>query len=184
MMTIFEVLFPNRKAAPRQEEPAMYLRRVGNGAFVRYELKSTSTEKVEWVSLQTDEAGNPLVVREPQETTREFSRKGYFSAAGKVYWNLNQLCRNHKGDWAEDIYGRKVLCTKEKYPCFDSYDYLNETRYFRWYFIREGNAVCQVFAADDRDIIYVTEDLQNVEGWAWERMKATGFCQPPKDSAQ
>ena len=180
MMTIFEILFPNRKAAPRQEEPAMYLRRVGNGAFVRYELKSTSTEKVEWVSPETDETGAPVKTRQPEEHTRKYGKHTGFSLAGKYYRNLNHFLRTQAGEWGEDAYGRTVFCTKERYPCFDSFDALYEDRYFRWYFIREGNSLSQLFVADDRNTIYVTEDLGNIERWAWERMKATGFCQPPK----
>ena len=134
----------------------MYLRRAGNGAFVSYELKGTSTEKVEWVSVETDGDGKPVTVREPNERTGEYSRKGMFCVAGKTYRNLKGFLRKQDGEWAEDIYGRKVLCTKEKYPCFDSYDYQNETRYFRWYFIREGDSISQVFVSDDRDKIYVT----------------------------
>jgi len=156
-----------------------YLRSAGNGAAVQYELKSHATIAVEWVSEETDGNGKSVVVRVPQETTREYSKVQQFTMAGKTYQNLRSFLRYQGSEWAEDIYGRKVLCTKEKYPCFDSYDRMYENRYFRWYFIREGDSVSQLFVADDRDKIYVTEDLRNVEPWAWGRMKATGFCQPP-----
>lgn len=160
----------------------MYLRSVGSGAWVHFELKSYGTVAVEWVSKETGKDGNPLTVRVPREHTCEYSRKWPFTAAGKTYRNLKHFLRNQSGEWGEDCYGRTVLCTKEKYPCFDSADYLYEHRYFRWYFIQNGNSLCQVFASDDRDKIYVTEDVGSIEPWAWSRMKATGFCQPPKNA--
>lgn len=158
----------------------MYLRYAGNGEKVHYELKSHSTYAVEWVSMETDESGNPVTVRVPQESIREYSRRLPFTVAGKTYQNLRCFLRKQEGEWGEDVYGRKVLCTREKYPCFDSSDYLYEDRYFRWYFIREGNSVSQLFVSDDRDKIYVTEDVRNMEPWAWGRMEETGFCQSPK----
>lgn len=162
----------------------MFLRHVGEGKFVHYELNSNSTEKVEWVSLETDKDGKPVAVREPVEVTTEYSRKSSFSVAGKTYPNFNSFLKKQEGEWGEDLYGRKVLCTKELFPCFDSFDYLHEHRYYRWYFIREGNSLSQVFVADERDKVYVTEDVQNVECWAWDRMKATGFCQMPKSGGK
>lgn len=164
-----------------EQRSDMYLRYIGNGAKFHYELGSYSTEKVEWVSLETGEDGKPVAVREPCESTHEYCKKHKFSMAGKTYQDVNHFLRSQDGEWGEDVYGRPVLCTKEKYPCFDSYDFLYENRYFRWFFIREGNSVSQLFFADDRDKIYVTEDIHNIEGWAWGRMKATGFCQPQKE---
>ncbi len=166
--------------APAAQKGTMYLRRVDNGRTARYELSSHSTEKVEWVSMEKDEMGRPLTVRKPLEVTTVHGKTQSFSVAGKRYPNFYTFLRHQDGEWGEDLYGRKVLCTKEKFPCFDSYDRIYETRYFRWYFIREGNSVSQVFATDERDMIYITEDVENVEGWAWMRMKSTGFCQPPK----
>lgn len=164
-----------------EERGDMYLRRIGNGERFHHELGCYSTDKVEWVSKETDENGKPVVVREPDEYTLEYSKKDRFSLAGKSYQDYNHFLKKLDGEWGEDVYDRKVLCTREMYPCFDSYDYLYENRYFRWFFIRKGNSISQLFAADDRDKIYVTEDIQNIEGWAWDRMKETGFCQPLLD---
>ena len=162
-----------------QPRNGMYLRYVDRGKLVRTELISYSTVKVEWVSQETDGDGKPAVVREPKEVARECSKYAAFSLAGKKYLNLEGFLRKQDGEWGEDIYGRQVLCTREKYPCFDSNDWLYENRYYRWYFIREGNTVSQLFTADDREKIYVTEDVRNVEEWSWSRMTATGFCQLP-----
>lgn len=171
----------DRKTDASPERKDMYLRRVGNGSSFRHELGSYSGEKVEWVSVETDETGKPVAVRQPEEHTREYSKFQKFTMAGKTYWNFSHFLKKSEEEWGKDAYGRTVFCTKERYPCFDSYDFLCETRYFRWYFIREGNSVSQLFAADDRGKIYVTEDLGNVESWAWDRMKATGFCQMPRE---
>ena len=179
-MGIADFLKPRRESAAAQKRRDMYLRRVGNGSGVSHELGFYSTEKVEWVSLETDSQGQPVTVREPDAQMVEYSKARKFSLGGKTYPNYRLFLKKLDGEWGEDIYGRKVLCTKEKYPCFDSYDYLHENRYFRWYFIRVGNSVSQLFVADDRSKMYVTEDVQNIECWAWGRMKATGFCQPPR----
>lgn len=178
---VFADLFHKFRREETQEQRSdMFLRRVGEGKFVHYELNGHSTEEVEWAGLETDKAGNPVAVREPVEITTEYSRKSPFSVAGKMYPNFNSFLKKQEGEWGEDLYGRKVLCTKERFPCFDSSDYLYENRYYRWYFIREGDSVSQVYVADDWDKVYVTEDVQNMESWAWDRMKATGFCQKPK----
>lgn len=180
-MGIFEFLKTQPGDVAVTERSVMYLRRVGSGDRFSHELGIYSTEKVEWVSRETDETGAPAEIRQPEEHTRTYSKWAAFSLAGKTYWNLKHFLRKQEGEWGEDAYGRTVFCTKERYPCFDSFDALYEDRYFRWYFIREGNSLSQLFVADDRNIIYVTEDLGNIQRWAWERMKATGFCQLPSE---
>ena len=159
----------------------MYLRHAGSGAKVAYELISFFTEKVEWVSMETDKNGNPVEVRVPHESTVEYSRNLPFTMAGKRYLDLNHFLKKMDGEWGEDVFGRKIFCVTELYPCFDSYDYLNEKRHHRWFFIREKNTISQLFMSDDRKKIYVTEDVQNVAPRVWKSMKEEGFCQPAKD---
>lgn len=103
------------------------------------------------------------------------------TVAGKTYPSFQSFLKEQEGDWGEDLYGRKVLCVKERFPCFDSYDFLYDDRCFRWYFIRKGNSISRVFSADGQNRIYVTEDVQDVDRRVWEKMIETGFCQPPKD---
>ena len=170
--------FFGRKNSP-QKRKDMYLRCVGSGKTVSTELHVYSTLKVEWASQETDTEGNPVVVREPKEVTRKYNSYTAFCLAGKWYSNLDHFLQKQEGEWGEDIYGRRVLCTKTKYPCFDSYDFMYERRYFRWYYIRKGNSVSLLYSADDRKYIYVTEDVQNIEEWSWMRMRDTGFCQMP-----
>ena len=178
-MGIFEFLKSQPGDVDVPEGTDLYLRRVGSGERFSHELGSYSTEKVEWVSRETDASGAPAEVRQPEEHTRTYSKWAAFSLAGKTYWNLKHFLKKQEGEWGEDAYGRTVFCTKERYPCFDNFDALYEDRYFRWYFIRRGNSLSQLFVADDRNTIYVTEDLGNIQRWAWDRMKATGFCQLP-----
>jgi len=182
-----ESMLPKEKLADearekRTEEPMdMVLRRVDRGATVHYELNNCFTEKVQWVSLETDQNGNPVKVRTPEEVTTIRSRKDRLTVAGKTYPSFQSFLKKQDGDWGEDLYGRKVFCVEELFPCFDSYDYLYENRYFRWYFIRKGNSLSRVFATDERDRVYVTEDVENVDSQAWEQMCRTGFCQSPKE---
>ena len=178
-MGFFDFLKPRAGETAVTEGTGLYLRRVGSGERFEHDLGIYSTEKVEWVSPETDETGAPVKTRQPEEHTRKYGKHTGFSLAGKYYRNLNHFLRTQAGEWGEDIYGRTVFCTKERYPCFDSFDALYEDRYFRWFFIRQGNSLSQLFVADDRNTVYVTEDLGNIQRWAWERMKATGFCQKP-----
>lgn len=163
------------------EEPMdMVLRRVERGKSIRYELNGSSTERIQWVSLETDQDGNPVKIRTPEEVTTICGRKDKLTVAGKTYPNFQSFLKEQEGDWGEDLYGRKVLCVKERFPCFDSYDLLYDHRCFRWYYIRKGNSLSRVFVTDERDKVFVTEDVQDVDSRAWEQMRQTGFCQGPK----
>lgn len=179
-MALFDFRKTDRLDKTAKTREDMYLRQMGKGTAVHYELKSCSTKLLEWVSTETDEQGDPLVVRVPMESTRECSRKLPFSMAGKKYSDLNSFLKKLDGAWGEDVYGRRVFCLKELYPCFDSYDYLYENRYYRWFLIREGNTISRLFLSDDRDKIYITDDVRNMESWVWTQMKESGFCQPPE----
>lgn len=145
----------------------MLLRRTGPGSGVQYGTSSYGTCVVEWY-LPADEGR----VRRPQETAAVYSVHGGFNAAGKHYTSLSQLCLGENRDTCRgrDIYGREVLCLKERFPCVDSYDLLYENRYFRWFFIRRGNSLTRVYYTDERDHIYVTEDVGNLENKCWEQM--------------
>ncbi len=48
-------------------------------------------------------------------------------------------------------------------------------------FFQEGNSLSRVFVTDERDKVFVTEDVENVDSRAWDLMCETGFCQPPKE---
>ncbi len=190
-MKIMKIFNLRKKTLPEDpvEEPAedtaeepmdMVLCRVDRGKTVCYDLNSCFTERVQWVSLETDQDGNPVKVRVPEEVTTVCDRKDRLTVAGKTYPSFRSFLKKQDGEWGEDLYGRKVLCIEERFPCFDSYDYLYENRYYRWYFIRRGNSLSRVFVTDEQDKVFVTEDVENVDSEAWEQMRQTGFCQPPK----
>ena len=102
-----------------------------------------------------------------------------FTAGGKHYQNLRQLCGktpNAEGLY-RDIYGRQILCVKERFPCFDSYDYLHENRYFRWFYLLEDGKLTVVYTADERDLVEVTEDVAWVRTEHWEAMCKVWNCE-------
>ena len=106
-----------------------------------------------------------------------------FIAAGKPYLAVSQLkakeegkldgvlYRGYKVPQYRDVYDRRVLYFRERFPCFDSYDYLYEHRYYRWYFLRDGDTLTQIYYADEGKSITVTEDVAKVRDWMWERMQ-------------
>ena len=66
---------------------------IGDGVSVNYEHGGYyDTKRVLWVSKDTDENGNPLFVRAPEEKTKAFPAMLPFQAAGKLYHGLSQFC--------------------------------------------------------------------------------------------
>ena len=127
---------------------------------------------VEWVSKQLDAEGKPVCVRKPEQEKSKFLVEQGFFAAGKAYRNIQQLTVQKVDDYlCKDTYGREVLCFRERFPCFDSYDYLYEDRYFRWFFIRERDSVTMVYTEDTRPEIQVTEDIRQIPRKWWETIQ-------------
>ena len=166
-MSILEKLFPQQPEAPRD----MVLRTTGSGDWVEYPNYSCGTDRMEWV-------GKDGSVRHPQPVTKKYSIIGGFHAAGKHYLILNQLMAqtDEYRRWCRDCYGREVFAIRERFPCFDSYDAMNEHRYYRWWFIRQGNVLTRIYRTDETNEIFVTEDVQDLEGLCWSRMQTEGYC--------
>lgn len=116
-------------------------------------------------------------VRLPQPSEKTIFEGNSFSAAGKSYYAWQQLCseRTVKEEVFLDIYGREVFAWKERFPCFDSYDYLHENRYFRWFYIREAGRLCCVYLADGRGTVEVTEDVRFIKDEAWKAMQEANW---------
>jgi len=114
----------------------------------------------------------------PQESSREFQLASGFEAAGRKYVRLSQLLTEKINDSGEykDIYGRRVFEVKERFPCFDSYDYLHENRYYRWFYIQEDGMLCCIYYADQRDTVKVTENTGKVNERSFKAMKEAGYC--------
>lgn len=153
-------IFPNK-----QLQQDMIIRVCGAGKHTHYASCSNATRRIEWVSQETDTNGEPVSVRIPEESSRKLLKDLPFVAGGKTYANWRLLCVDLDEDRirGKDVYGREVLCVTERFPCFDSYDYLHENRYFRWFLIRQGNTLTRVFCQDDNPEVHVTEDVANLE---------------------
>lgn len=155
----------------KASEVNMVLQPTGRGESVHYPLSSYSTSRMKW-------AGKDGSVRLPQQTSKKYSGIGGFDAAGKHYFSIRQLCAesDEQGVWCRDTYGRRVFCVRERFPCFDSYDYLNENRFYRWWFIREGNVLTRIHVTDGQGGIFVTEDVAELENNCWDAMRYHGYC--------
>lgn len=162
------------------KDNTMYLTCVGSGNIIKYDLTSRFAKKVVWINGEVDSDENPVVQREPEEISFVYSRDSEFTVAGKTYPNFDSMLKECACNRGVDIHGREVFCYNELFPCFDSYDYATETRYYRWRFIREGNQLSRVYASDECDIVFVTEDVGNIEDRIWDQMKKLGYCQKPE----
>lgn len=161
-------------AVPVEKQPwtgDMVLRACGGGEPVGYPGCRYSTYRLQWVSRTTGE------VREPRETTRTYPAQLGFTAAGKHYQSIRQLYAQHDKTrtWCRDIYGREVLYLAERFPCFDSEDFLYEKRYYRFFFLREGEKLTRVQYTDESDTVTVTEDVANLERQWMERFQSLGY---------
>lgn len=162
---------------PKDDASLSVPQNTGKGQHVAYPLCSYASGKLQWTSRETDEQGNPLHVRVPSEKTETCHYPGKFTAAGKTYHNWQQLCvsEDESGHFCKDIYGRSVLALWERFPCFDSYDYLYENRYYRWFFLQENGKLTRIFYTDERKEIHITEDVCNLESKCWEQMQKLGY---------
>ena len=119
---------------------------------------------LKWVSPEAER------LPEANKTTYPVNR-GFF-AAGKQYRNLQQMTATQIGDYLyHDIYGREVIALRERFPCFDCYDFLHENRYYRWFFLRDDQKLTLVYYEDERGTLDVTEDVSKLREWQWERIR-------------
>lgn len=131
-----------------------------------------------WVSEETDGEGQPVYIRESKEKTVKLPATLPFTAAGKQYLNIGQLYGGEITDGiTTDVHGRQVLCYRERFPCFDSYDYLHEHRYYRWFILKENGRLTRVYTADESGWIFVTEDVENMERMLTEELKKVGWVE-------
>lgn len=151
----------SRAASQLHMKPQAY----SSGRKAKYSRSMYSTQSIRWVSAEQDQQGNPKAVRMPAESFKKFCYPGPFTAAGKTYETWDQLCRRETATpgVCTDIYGRPVFCDAERFPCFDSDDFLYENRFYRWFFILEKGKITRVFYTDECKEIDVTEDVANIE---------------------
>ena len=152
---------------PQVAGPGGAIDHKGNGGYW-----SGASVRLEWVSRETDAEGKPLRTRAPAGHTKTVWKRG-FTAAGKLYRGLGELLYRREegpGIWYRDIYGRSVLAVEERFPCFDSSDYLYENRYFRWYFLCQDDKLTCVYHTDGTDTVTITEDVLDLEKHCWREM--------------
>lgn len=92
-----------------------------------------------------------------------------FTVQDRVYSSLSQLTYRDMGKFSSqwryggvmtvyvDIYWRKVVHFRERFPCFDFFDRMYEDRYFHWYIVEGPKGYSQVYAEDDNPKITVTD---------------------------
>lgn len=148
-----------------------------SGCKARYSRSMYSTQSIRWVSVEQDEHGRPKAVRMPAESFKKFRYPGKFTAGGKTYETLRQLFHSETetpGVYT-DIYGRSVLFDAERFPCFDSDDFLYENRFYCWFFILEAGKITRVFYTNGCKEIDVTEDVANIEEDCWSELDRLSF---------
>ena len=152
---------------PRETGPGKSIEHTGGGYMC------CPSVRLEWVSREKDAEGKPLRTRVPESHTETVPYRN-FTAAGKRYRGMGELLyrweENCSGLWGRDIYGRSVLMVAERFPCFDSSDYLHEDRYFRWFILcGDGRFTC-VYHTDGTDTVTVTEDVLDMEEPCWKQI--------------
>ena len=144
----------------------------GSAGGVEHDLRTDSGREIAWIGPEGQ-------VRTPKERKKETLYPGLFKAAGKVYTSWKGLCAK-KGDGENlyyDVYGREVVYIAELFPCFDSYDYMNETRHYRWFFLKEDGKLTRVYHTDTRPTIEITEDVRYVENRCLEDLQKLGWVE-------
>jgi len=152
----------NTKALILREEPVE-----GFQKFV------PSTVKLQWVSRELLPDGTPVTVRIPKGTSVTHGRLLGFHAAGRWYPGIKALTVKQIGNttYYSDIYGRQVLNFNERFPCFDSYDYLYEDRYYRWFYLLTDGKLTEIYYRDDTQEVKVTDDVREVRVGHWRSIQ-------------
>lgn len=96
-----------------------------------------------------------------------------FTAAGRPYLSPAQLKARTEAELEgvlykgftipayRDVYGRRVLYFRERFPCFDVYDRMHENRYYHWYVIRHKGGVTIVYVEDEKPGVQVCENYRS-----------------------
>lgn len=167
------------------EKPAVLLERdigeyavtvTGEGDKAEYDSRSGSTKRIMWISRETAADGHPLRIRTPKSASKTYKLPLPFKAADKNYSSLDKLLAEKSADGTyRDCYGRVVLSVTERFPCFDSHDYANESRCYRWWIIVGEGYISRIFHTDGSKDIFVTDDVQDIEENCLEELKKCGY---------
>ena len=155
----------------------MTVRDTGRGERIKRRRYFAATTRIEWVSVEKNENGDPIVRRSPSAKTMMYPAKLGFFAAGKHYASWRELVAEHEDRYehCRDKYGREVVYEWERFPCFDSCDYANEDRFRRWFLLRKDDRLTYIYLEDGGGFVQVTEDVQDVEWQCWDKLKKSGL---------
>lgn len=153
-----------------EAELLLRLTKEPNGRFVE------ERRFVDWVPADGREESG----RRPQPSTQEYSLPGAFRVGGRKYHSvleLRVLPLDREKRIYRDIYGRVFGEIRERFPCFDSYDYANENRYYHWLYLTEGGKLFMIYYQDEGKKLTVTEDAGEISGRVWREMVSLGWVE-------
>lgn len=153
------------------------MRKGDKQGVIRDNLSFRRSISVKWVNTADKGMDGTARERIPSETIRTYTDGEPFRAAGRNYVSLEQLTvvKDERGVWCRDVHGREVFCVAERFPCFDSYDFLYEERCYRWFYIREKGRLTCIYHADGEKTFTVTEDMEMLGDNSWNCMLREGY---------
>lgn len=167
------------RTTPADTEPAEHwiLQKGDKQGSIRDNLSFRRSVSLKWVNAAGKGGDGANEERIPSETTRTYTDGKPFRAAGRDYASLEQLTavKDERGVWCRDVYGREVFCVAERFPCFDSYDFLYEKRCYRWFYIREQGKLTCIYHIDEAETFTVTEDMEMLGQNSWNCMLSEGY---------
>lgn len=144
-----------------------------NDAFVR------QARFVDWVDLKD----GAQTSRIPQPCTYKYSLRDGFQIGDVKYRSFSELrdkVLNEERHLYQDTHGRIFAEVRKRFPCFDSFDYANENRFYHWLYLTENGKISLVYYEDEREDITVTEDISKIESVVWGEMIYLGWVKDVK----
>ena len=147
----------------------LQLKECGSGKKLDYPRYSCPSVKIVWENAETGE------VRTPENRTVQSASGSFFQVGGRKYASLKDLKHQKlENNRYRDVYGLEWLNVYERYPCFDSEDYLYEKRYYEWYLLQDGNRISRVFD-NGGGKQFVTDDVGEIEEHCLDTIRSSGY---------
>lgn len=149
-------------------KPALRLTKEPNNVFVN------ERRFVDWVDLE----GSACARRIPRPRIRRYSLCNGFRVGKAEYRCLSELraeILDQEKHLYKDVHGRVFAEVEERFPCFDSFDYANEDRYYHWLYLIENGKLFLVYYMDEDERVTVTEDVKEIEANVWREMVRLGW---------
>lgn len=159
----------NKPKALSEGQKYIQLQKMPNNRF------ANDDRMVRW--MVKDKDGAASLVRTPREKVHKSLAAGGFCVAGKYYTNMRQLTKRTVEEGSrryQDIYGRDVIEIRERFPCFDSHDFLHENRYYRWFYLIENEMLYCVYYEDEGTFVTVTKDVARISSSVYKVMHLFG----------